>query len=98
MPIADQLRDFFERYVAARARVVELAICVLLDKVSLRGCCHRGAHSNAVRYVLPRRALCGGFDMATRKRASSRTRRTGLVGRAVKAGRKALRQAESRVP
>src|SRR5882672_8908421 len=36
--------------------------------------------------------------MATRKRASSRSRRTGLVGRAVKAGRKALRQAESRVP
>ncbi len=36
--------------------------------------------------------------MATRKRASSRSRRSGLVGRAVKAGRKALRQAESRVP
>jgi len=36
--------------------------------------------------------------MATKKRASSRSRRTGLVGRAVKAGRKALRQAESRVP
>src|SRR3977135_2764004 len=36
--------------------------------------------------------------MATRKRVSSRSRRTGLVGRAVKAGRKALRQAESRVP
>lgn len=36
--------------------------------------------------------------MAARKRASSRSRRSGLVGRAVKAGRKALRQAESRVP
>jgi colicin import membrane protein len=36
--------------------------------------------------------------MATRKRASSRSRPTGLVGRAVRAGRKALRQAESRVP
>lgn len=36
--------------------------------------------------------------MATRKRASSRSRPSGLVGRAVKAGRKALRQAERRVP
>ncbi len=36
--------------------------------------------------------------MAAKKRASSRSRRSGLVGRAVKAGRKALRQAESRVP
>jgi len=36
--------------------------------------------------------------MATRKRASSRSRRAGIVGRAMKAGRKALRQAESRVP
>jgi polyhydroxyalkanoate synthesis regulator phasin len=36
--------------------------------------------------------------MAARKRASSRSRRSGLVGRAVKAGRKALREAESRVP
>src|SRR5882672_9941240 len=36
--------------------------------------------------------------MATRKRASSRSRQSGLVGRAVRAGRKALRQAESRVP
>jgi len=36
--------------------------------------------------------------MATRKRASSRSRQTSLVGRAVKAGRKALRQAERRVP
>jgi hypothetical protein len=44
------------------------------------------------------RSVNGGFDMATRKRASSRSRRSGLVGRAVKAGRKALRQAESRVP
>src|SRR5690349_9192921 len=33
--------------------------------------------------------------MATRKRTS---RRTGLVGRAVKAGRQALREAEKRVP
>jgi len=36
--------------------------------------------------------------MATRKRASSRSRRSGLVGRAVSAGRKAFRKAESRVP
>jgi hypothetical protein len=36
--------------------------------------------------------------MATRKRASSRSRPSGLVGRAVSAGRKALREAESRVP
>ena len=36
--------------------------------------------------------------MATRKRASSRSRQSGLVGRAVRAGRKALRQAEKRVP
>ena len=36
--------------------------------------------------------------MATRKRASSRSTRSGLVGRAVSAGRKALRQAERRVP
>ena len=36
--------------------------------------------------------------MAARKRASSRSRRTDLVGRAVTAGRKALREAESRVP
>jgi polyhydroxyalkanoate synthesis regulator phasin len=36
--------------------------------------------------------------MAARKRASSRSRRSGLVGRAVRAGRKALRDAESRVP
>ena len=36
--------------------------------------------------------------MAARKRASSRTSRSGLVGRAVTAGRKALRQAERRVP
>jgi hypothetical protein len=36
--------------------------------------------------------------MATRKRTSSRSSRSGLVGRAVKAGRKALREAESRVP
>src|SRR6202171_6176776 len=36
--------------------------------------------------------------MATRKRASSRSRPSGLVGRAGRAGRKALRQAESRVP
>ncbi|GAC1689994.1 MAG: hypothetical protein PVS2B1_12080 [Candidatus Dormibacteraceae bacterium] len=36
--------------------------------------------------------------MATRKRAASRTRQSGLVGRAVTAGRKALRQAEKRVP
>ena len=37
VPIANEIRDSFERYVAARARVVELAICVLLDKVSLGG-------------------------------------------------------------
>lgn len=36
--------------------------------------------------------------MAAKKRATSRSRRSGLVGRAVRAGRKALRQAESRVP
>ena len=36
--------------------------------------------------------------MATRKRTSSRSRPSGLVGRAVSAGRKALREAESRVP
>ncbi len=36
--------------------------------------------------------------MATRKQASSRSRQSSLVGRAVKAGRKALRQAERRVP
>jgi hypothetical protein len=40
----------------------------------------------------------GGRCMAARKRASSRSRRSGLVGRAVRAGRKALRDAESRVP
>lgn len=36
--------------------------------------------------------------MATKKRAASRSRQAGLVGRAVRAGRKALREAESRVP
>src|SRR5260370_24333951 len=36
--------------------------------------------------------------MATRNQASSRSRQSILVGRAVKAGRKALRQAERRVP
>src|ERR1700682_2254220 len=36
--------------------------------------------------------------MATRKRKTSRVSRTDLVGRAVQAGRKALREAESRVP
>src|ERR1700688_4554801 len=36
--------------------------------------------------------------MAAKKRASSRSRRSGLVDRAVTAGRKALREAESRVP
>ena len=36
--------------------------------------------------------------MATRKRRSSRSSRSGLVGRAVSAGRNALREAESRVP
>ncbi len=36
--------------------------------------------------------------MATRKRTSSRSRPSGLVGRAVRAGRNALREAESRVP
>ena len=36
--------------------------------------------------------------MAARKRASSRSRPSGLVGRAVSAGRKALREAESRMP
>jgi len=36
--------------------------------------------------------------MATRKRASSRSRRSSLVGRAVTAGRKALHEAERRVP
>jgi polyhydroxyalkanoate synthesis regulator phasin len=36
--------------------------------------------------------------MAARKRVSSRSRRSGLVGRAVRAGRKALHEAESRVP
>jgi hypothetical protein len=50
--VAHELRNSLERYVAARASVIELAICVLLDKVSLRGCSHGRAHSNAVRYVL----------------------------------------------
>ena len=36
--------------------------------------------------------------MATRKRTTSRSRRSGLVDRAVRAGRKALRDAEHRVP
>src|ERR1700688_2116363 len=36
--------------------------------------------------------------MATRKRPSPRSRPSGLVDRAVRAGRKALREAESRVP
>jgi hypothetical protein len=36
--------------------------------------------------------------MATRKRTTSRSRRSGLVDRAVRAGRKALREAEHRVP
>src|SRR5258708_29703123 len=36
--------------------------------------------------------------MAAKKRASSRSRQSSLVGRAVTAGRKALREAESRVP
>src|SRR5579864_4436045 len=36
--------------------------------------------------------------MAKRKRTSARSRRSGIVGRAVKAGRRALREAESRVP
>src|SRR6266853_1749439 len=40
----------------------------------------------------------GGCEMAARKRASSRSSRSGLVRRAVTAGRKALREAESRVP
>src|SRR5438067_13111906 len=37
----------------------------------------------------------GGKSMAKRKRT---TRRSGLVGRAVSAGRRALREAESRIP
>ncbi len=36
--------------------------------------------------------------MAARKRVASRSRRSGIVGRAVRAGRKALRDAENRVP
>src|SRR6202049_2640663 len=36
--------------------------------------------------------------MATKKRSSSRSRPVGLVDRAVRVGRKALREAESRVP
>jgi len=36
--------------------------------------------------------------MATRKRTTSRSRRSGLVDRAVRAGRDALREAEHRVP
>lgn len=36
--------------------------------------------------------------MAARKRKSARSRRTGFVGRAMSAGRMALREAESRVP
>jgi polyhydroxyalkanoate synthesis regulator phasin len=36
--------------------------------------------------------------MATRKRTSSRSRRNDLLGRAVRAGRSAFREAESRVP
>src|SRR5260221_12330199 len=36
--------------------------------------------------------------MAAKKRSSSRSRPTGLVGRAVRVGRKALREAENRVP
>jgi colicin import membrane protein len=36
--------------------------------------------------------------MAAKKRSSSRSRPTGLVDRAVRVGRKALREAESRVP
>src|SRR5258708_11900187 len=40
----------------------------------------------------------GGCGRAAGKRASSRPGRSGLVGRAVTAGRKALRDAERRVP
>jgi len=38
--VANQVGDAFERYVVTRLRVVELAIRVLLDKVSFRGYSH----------------------------------------------------------
>jgi DNA-binding protein HU-beta len=41
---------------------------------------------------------CGGSGMAAKKRSARRSRPAGLVDRAVRVGRKALREAESRVP
>src|SRR5256885_11930289 len=94
MAITHELSDPLERDVAAATSVVQLAVCVLLDKVSFGGCRHKRAHSNAVRQPL-RAAPSWRSCMAKRKRTS---RRTGLVGRAVSAGRRALKEAESRVP
>src|SRR5207247_5926663 len=67
MPVAHQLRDSIESDVAAGASVVELAICILLDKVSFGGCRHSPAHSNAVRLGL-RAASSWWYCMAKRKR------------------------------
>jgi hypothetical protein len=91
---AHELRDAIKRYVATRTGVVQLAVCVLLDKVSFGGCCHNWAQSNAVRHTR-RTAFFTEVVMAKRKRTSQRS---DLVGRAVSAGRRALREAESRIP
>ena len=53
---AHELRDFVQRDVATRASVVELAVRVLLDKVSFGGCRQR-------RPILTRRVKrSAGFD------------------------------------
>ena len=49
--IPNQLGYALERYVPTRARVVELAIRVLLDKVCFRGCRHGRA-------ILMRSVMC----------------------------------------
>src|SRR2546427_13132190 len=94
MAITHELSDPLERDVAAGTSVVQLAVCVLLDKVSFGGCRHKRAHASAVRQPL-RAASSWRSCMAKRKRTS---RRSGLVGRAVSAGRRARKEAESRVP
>ena len=94
VPVAHELGDALESYVAAGPRVIKLAIRILLDKVTL-------GRSVQCAPILTRCVMAthgnfgGGWSMATRKRASTRDQ---LLKRAVKAGRKALRSAEKRVP
>src|SRR5579859_1133794 len=88
--VAHQLRDAVEGHVAARPRVVQLAVRVLLDKVSFGA--RRQFSAILTRCVMGFRHQ--EVTMATRKRPAARSR----LNRAVRAGRSALRSAEKRVP